>query len=215
MLSVESITVTPAMENCYAVFNEAGEALIIDPGGETQRIINWVEENKWQVKAVLLTHAHSDHIGALDDIRNTYQVEAYIHPIEQPFLLDPQLNLSANTSGGVVQCQPAEHEWQTMGHHQVAGFEFEVAHLPGHSPGHVVYLFKQEGFAIVGDTLFAGTIGRTDFPDGSLVHLLSGINDHLLSLPDWTIIYPGHGASTNIGIEKASNPFIIGYRQYM
>lgn len=210
MLKVESLVVSNAQENTYVIYNEAKEALIIDPGDEAHRIIEWVKRNGWKLQAVLITHAHPDHVMAVDPIREEFGIEAYIHPIEKDMFIHPMQLFAPNTG---VENRPADHYWQEMGKHKVGSFEFEVAFLPGHSPGHVVYIFPEDELVISGDTLFAGSIGRTDFPGGSYQVLMEGVAKELLTLPHHFTLYPGHGPKTTIAEELASNPFLDVFRQ--
>lgn len=207
MIQVHSIELPRVGENTYALVNERKEALLVDPGDQAEQIIAWISDQGWQPQAVLLTHGHLDHIGALDAIRDHYQIEAYIHHTEAEFLTNPQLNLSAYMGPKVIQ-RPAENLWQTTGAKQVAGFEFEIRHVPGHSPGSVIYIFAEDRFVISGDTVFRSSIGRTDFPGGSLDQLLSHIRQEILTLPGDFRLYPGHGPATDIQSEQVGNPFL-------
>ncbi|MBD3949954.1 MBL fold metallo-hydrolase [Tuanshanicoccus lijuaniae] len=209
MYQVFQKTVGIASENTYVIVNEQQQALIVDPGDEASLLIQWIESNDWQPQAVLLTHGHFDHIGALDAVRQHFGIEAYIHHIEAAFLSDPMLNLSSGLMNEAVCRQPAEHLWRETGMKRVGDFEFRIELIPGHSPGHVVYIFEPEGFVMAGDTLFNGSIGRTDFYLGSLSKLLNGIQTYLLPLADECIVYPGHGAATTIGNERLTNPFLV------
>lgn len=210
MLKVYYQTVGIASENTYAIVNELGQALVIDPGSNASQLVQWIQENNWQPQAILLTHTHFDHIGALDEVRNAFNIEVYVHENEAEYLSNPALNLSMGMGIHQVIAQPAEHLWQPqdMKENQVGAFSFRIAFIPGHSPGHVVYIFENDGFVIAGDTLFKESIGRTDFPLGNYEQLISGIKLHLLNLPDQTIIYPGHGPSTTIKYEKRFNGFL-------
>jgi len=209
MLEVFYQTVGIASENTYVVVNEKKEALIIDPGAGAPMLIHWIKSHHWQPQAILLTHCHFDHIESVDELRDAFGIEAYVHHIEADYLSDPNLNLSANMPVQPVAARPAEHVWQAedMKEQQVGSFHFRVAHIPGHSPGHVVYIFENQKFVIAGDTLFQGSIGRTDLYLGDYHHLINGIKTHLYSLPDDTTIYPGHGQSTTIKFEKRFNPY--------
>lgn len=209
MYEVFCQTVGVANENTYSIVSPQKNALIIDPGAEANKLIKWIKENKWNPCAILLTHCHFDHIGALDEMRSEFNISAYVHPIESTWISNAQLNLSAYMASPVEQ-SPAEHTWDTMGEMTLFDFSFRIEHVPGHSPGHVVYIFENAGFVVAGDTLFRQSVGRTDLPLGNHQQLLSGIKQKLLTLPNQTIVYPGHGDSTTIQDEKANNSFLVG-----
>lgn len=210
MLEVHHQVVGVASENTYVVVNEQKEALVIDPGAEPSMLIHWIKSHHWKPQAVLLTHCHFDHIESVDQIRDEFGIEAYVHHIEKDYLTNPNLNLSVGMGVPDVSARPAEHLWldEDMKQQQIGRFTFRIAHIPGHSPGHVVYIFESQGFVIAGDTLFHGSIGRTDLYLGDYHRLTSGIKNHLYTLPEETIIYPGHGQSTTIKFEKRFNPFV-------
>lgn len=210
MLSVYYQTVGLAQENTYVVVNEQNEALIFDPGGEADLLIAWIEENQWQPQAILLTHCHFDHIGAVDKVRERFDINVYVHEIEADYLSSPELNLSYGMLGRSVNQRPADVQWTQadMTTFKLNRFDLTIRHLPGHSPGHVVFIFDKEGFVIAGDTLFERSVGRTDLPGGSFEQLMQGIKTELLALPEETIIYPGHGSPTTIKAEKRFNPFL-------
>lgn len=207
MLHVEKKTVGVAQENTYCVVNETGKCLIIDPGAQGPALVDWIQSNGWQPQAVLLTHAHFDHIGALDHVRQAFGIPAFVHPIEKDWLLYPELNLSAGLVGRDVRAQACEFEWESLGNKKVGEFEFEIRFVPGHSPGHVAYIFAQDRFTISGDALFYGSIGRTDLPGGNHTQLLEAIQTQLFTLPDDYKVYAGHGMATTIGFEKDNNPY--------
>lgn len=214
LLKVEMMTVGPIQENTYVVINEAtNEALIVDPGEESERLVQWIKGNNWQPVAVLLTHCHSDHIGALDAVRAAFNIEAYVHEIERDFITDPNLNLSALQPFPNLSQRPAEHHWTEMGKKTIGPFEFEVRHVPGHSPGHVVYIFRDDAFVVVGDAVFNGSIGRTDLPGGNLSTLMQGIAQYIVTLPGHFLLYPGHGEKTTIQNEILYNPYFEAFRQ--
>lgn len=216
MLEIYGMTLGPIQENGYILVDQASrQALIFDPGDEAERLITWIREQELEPLAILLTHTHSDHIGALDEVRDAFGIDVYVHENEASWLGDPQKNLSAIQPFGLMSMREAEHTWTAaeMGAQTIGPFNFKLAHVPGHSPGHVVYIFEDAQIAIVGDTVFQGSIGRTDLPGGDYTTLMGAIARELLVLPDEYQLFPGHGASTTIGAEKASNPFFDVFRR--
>ena len=212
MLTVHHLTVGAVRENTYAVVDEQKNALIIDPGAQAKRLIHWIETNEWRPQAILLTHAHYDHIGAVDAVRERFGVEVYAHPIEAEIMTKPELNLSSYTPER-LEVAMAEHQFQEMGEQQVGDFHFRVVFVPGHSPGHVAYIFDEDQFVINGDTIMEGTIGRTDLYKGSYVQLMQSIGRELVPLPAEYRLYPGHGNDFTIGEAIATNPYFEVFRQ--
>lgn len=196
------VTTGPAEENCYFIYNEEN-LLIVDPGNDAHLIKQFITESGRKPQAILLTHTHYDHIGALEEIRQTYQIPVYVSPAEQAWLKDPQLNLSG---AGNIICQEAEHEFE-LTDYTLGGMTFNVVATPGHSPGGVSFIFPSDRFVVTGDALFGGSIGRTDLPQGNHEQLLASIQTELFTLPDDYEVYPGHRGPTTIGYEKAHNPF--------
>ncbi|MFC7393351.1 MBL fold metallo-hydrolase [Scopulibacillus cellulosilyticus] len=195
--------------NCYILENDNGEALIIDPGDEYEKVENFIKEKGLKPLAVLLTHAHFDHIGALDEVRLKWQVPAYLHTNESDWLGDPEKNGSAHFPiVANYQCKPAEKIINSEQDISIGSFHFQVIETPGHSPGSVSFYFKDKGVIFSGDALFYGSIGRTDLYGGDQSVLLESIHQKLLPLPEETIVAPGHGFETTIKNEKNSNPFL-------
>ncbi|WP_259407220.1 MBL fold metallo-hydrolase, partial [Bacillus safensis] len=158
--------------NAYIWKNEQGECLIFDPGGEAQKLISYVKEKQLTPLAVLLTHAHFDHIGASDEVREEWGVPLYVHENEKEWLTNAELNGSARLIGNGITVKEAEKLITSEGTLQIGSFTLEMFHTPGHSPGSVSYYSAEEGFVISGDTLFEGGIGRTDLVGGSQEVLL-------------------------------------------
>jgi len=192
-------------ENCYIV-SLNGKALIIDPGDEPSKIKDEIEELEVRPIAILLTHTHYDHIGAVEDIRQAYGIPVYVSPLEQDWLGDPQKNFSS-TKERLVKVGEAENEFVMEKIYELDGFRFKVVPTPGHSPGSVSFLFEDELVAFTGDALFKGSVGRTDLPGSEPEKLLSGIRKYLFVLPDETRIFPGHRDDSTIGHEKETNPY--------
>ncbi|WP_246945935.1 MBL fold metallo-hydrolase [Bacillus pinisoli] len=202
----------PVQTNAYIVWNEKLDCLIIDPGSEPHKIFAFVNEYKLKPVAVLLTHAHYDHIGAVDDVRNKWEIPVYIHKKEKDWLVDPLLNLSARTPfSDEIVLQKADEIITGEGDLHIGPFKMKVFETPGHSPGSVSYYFEEEQLVLSGDALFEGSIGRTDLPGGNHELLIKSIHDKLLVLPEETLVLSGHGSETTIQQEMDTNPFLNGY----
>lgn len=197
----------PIQTNGYLITNQ-GEGIIIDPGMEPEAMLEEIKDI--QVKAILLTHAHFDHIGGLNQVVEQTQAPVYIHALEREWLTDPQLNGSARWPMVTepIKYEGNIHELEEGQKLQLAGLDIEVLHTPGHSPGSVSFYLKAQDIVIAGDTLFADSVGRTDLPGGEHSQLISSIKTKLFALPDATVVYPGHGPRTTIQSEKQSNPFV-------
>lgn len=193
--------------NCYLyACMESKKAVIIDPGADGKKIYNWVSEKGFKVDYILLTHGHVDHIGAVDELRGLLgNVLVGIHKDDAEMLSDAKKNLSGFLGSKVV-LQSADILLQDGQELAIGKQQLKVISTPGHSPGCVCFLSSEGLFS--GDTLFAGSIGRTDFPGGSLNQLLKGVKEKLLILPDDTRVFPGHGEETSIGEEKRDNPYL-------
>lgn len=206
MMNIKSMSLGELGTNCYILYNK-NEALIFDPGGDHEKVVSFLEQNNLRPMAILLTHAHFDHIGAVDPLRRHYNINVYLHESEANWLEEPRLNRSlAFTREEVITDKP-EHLLQP-GKLSIGSFAFEVIHTPGHSPGSVTFIFSDEGFIISGDVLFQQGVGRTDLPGGNMGVLVNSIRNGLYELDDKTIVYPGHGQPTKIGYEKLNNPFV-------
>lgn len=194
--------------NTYFVTNEDA-LLIIDPAGESHKILDKIKSMNKPLKAILLTHAHFDHIAALDDVLDVYPVPVYMHQNEHDFLTNPAKNGSQKFQelGLPIITSQAKPQFIDEGDIQLHGFDISVLYTPGHSPGSLSYVFKD--FAVVGDTLFNNGIGRTDLYQGDLETLIDSIKDKLFELDETMPIYPGHGPSTTIENEFM-NPFLNG-----
>lgn len=207
----EQIPLGPLQTNCYLVANDQKNCLIVDPGEEGIKLIQHIEKRKLRPQAILLTHAHFDHIGAVDDLRNKFQIPVYIHKKEQDWLPNPSLNGSQFFMMGQVKVKEADFLFESEGEMTVGDFPFVALETPGHSPGSVSFYFKESGFIVAGDTLFQGSIGRTDLPGGNHEQLLKSIHDKILDLPEETLVLPGHGLTTSVSQEMDSNPFLHGF----
>ena len=195
--------------NCYVLRKnkDSKDCLVIDPGLEAGELLEFLDEQKLNPAAVLLTHGHIDHIAGVTAIRSRFpKIKVYIHNLDAGMLTEPNTNLSAMTGSAFVT-EPEDVSLQEGEIIDLATVKLLVLHTPGHTPGGISLYSKENGVAFVGDTLFAGSIGRTDFPGGSMSQLLDGVREKLFTLPEETQIYPGHGPATTIAQEKAHNPF--------
>jgi hydroxyacylglutathione hydrolase len=204
---VDSLTVGPFQENTFFVRSPGSdEVVIIDPGEEAGRLVDLIESHSWKPVAILNTHAHLDHVGAVVPLQQHYGIPFYLHPREVPILnAAPE---AARLYGVSVPEIPSAILPLSPGDDDVllAGLSFKVLFTPGHTPGHVAFVLSDR--VIAGDVLFSGSVGRTDLPGGHTETLLVSIRDQLLTLPDSFIVHCGHGPDTTIGRERASNPFL-------
>ncbi|QDU71344.1 MBL fold metallo-hydrolase [Mucisphaera calidilacus] len=193
--------------NCY-ILATGSTCWLVDVGFEPETMLDAVSERGLTPERIVLTHAHVDHIAGLEQARERFPgVPVAIHESETEFLQRPELNLSAMLAEPITCTEPEE----TLTHGQtltLGEWPFEVRHVPGHSPGGVCLYQPKSNLAIVGDTLFAGSIGRHDFPTSDGPLLLQSIREQLLTLPDETSILPGHGPASTIGTERQTNPFV-------
>jgi hydroxyacylglutathione hydrolase len=233
-LTIKTFALGPWMTNCYVIHalparpsgrsgparTSAGEGSsavgggrgcwIVDAGFNPGPMLRYIEEHHLEPKQVILTHAHLDHIAGLSEIAASFPgVEILVHSAEKDFLEDPELNLSAAMDEDQQVVAPAptgvlEHGQKLT----IADVVFEVRHTPGHSPGGISLIQMQAGVAFVGDVLFAGSVGRSDFPTSDPDVLVRSIQTQLFTLPDTTRVLPGHGPPTTIGQEKRSNPYV-------
>lgn len=211
-LRLWSVPTGPLQANATVLADESDAAYLFDPGDDADTLLELVRQRQLEVRAILLTHAHFDHIGAVQPLREALGVPVYLHPRD---LAIYQAGGQTAARYGLPFVQPADPE-HALEQDQLFVLEggsasISVRELPGHAPGHVVFVVNtQPALVIAGDTLFAGGIGRTDLPGGDERELLTGIRRELLSLPEDTVIYPGHGESTTVGAEKYGNPFLRG-----
>lgn len=193
--------------NCYLAINEeTKQTVVIDPASSSPSLMNHIEAEGLKVEAILLTHGHFDHIMGIDGFLKKYDVPVYVHEDDKEMMNDPQLNQSSTyTAGYTFSGAECIRDGQVL---HLAGNDFEVFHTPGHTPGCCCYYVRSEGVLFSGDTLFAGSVGRSDFPGSSASELIRAIRDKLLPLPDDTHVYPGHMGETVIGHERVNNPFL-------
>lgn len=205
-LKLKSFSLGPLGTNCYIVYQDK-MALIIDPGAEGEKLLDWLTEEKLEPIAILLTHAHFDHIGAVDFLRTHFDLPVYMHEAEQEWLENPTLNGSELFIGERITTTRPDY-LLNQGMFSIGPFEFEVVYTPGHSPGSISFLFQENNLIISGDVLFYQGVGRTDLAGGDFSVLQETIITKLYSLPAGVIVYPGHGPQTTIGEEKLHNPFV-------
>lgn len=207
-ISVTSLTVGSLAVNCWLLINEdTKEALVFDPGDEAEKIQSFAGKNGLKISYILLTHGHADHIGGAEELKRLTGAKIYALEEEEPMLLDGKANLSVFINRRVITAKA--DELLTDGQEvTLAGMTLKVFHTPGHTPGGCSYYCKEAGCVFSGDTLFQGSVGRSDFPGGSISQLVRSIREKLFLLPDETKVFPGHGDETTIAYEKKYNPFL-------
>ena len=210
MLHIKSFAFNPFSENTYIVFNENKNAFIIDPGDFSEvenNILNqFIVDNELKVQNILLTHAHIDHVLGLQKAFDKYKVPILMHEMEKEIL--DRNPMDANRFGFFFK--PFEGEISYLNENEIISlddYEFQILHVPGHSPGHIAFYSEAQKFIISGDVLFEGSIGRTDLYKGDAQELLKSIREKLFVLEDETKVYNGHGNPTTVGFEKSYNPF--------
>lgn len=211
MLHIKSFAFNPFSENTYVVFNDRQNAFLVDPGNfsevETESLEKFIAENKLQIKNILLTHAHIDHVLGLQWAFDKYKVPVLMHELD--FEVLERNPMSAQQFGFFLK--PFEGEIKYLNENDTVSLdedELKVLHIPGHSPGSVGFYSKSQKFAVCGDVLFEGSIGRTDLYKGDHAQLLDSIRTKLFTMDDETKIYNGHGNRTTVGFEKHYNPFL-------
>jgi hydroxyacylglutathione hydrolase len=205
---LETLTVGPFQENCY-VIGDGETGAIVDPGDEAARIALAVERTGLEIGQILVTHAHIDHVGAVGALADEYACPVLMHTEAEPML--QQLPTQAMMMGLRFAKVPAvDRHIQDGEILEVGSLKLESLYTPGHAPGHLAFYVESEGLVLSGDALFAGSVGRTDLFGGDMEVLVRSISERLLTLPDETRVYPGHGPRTTIGDERAYNPFLRG-----
>jgi glyoxylase-like metal-dependent hydrolase (beta-lactamase superfamily II) len=195
---------------CLTATDTAKDCVIIDTGLASQPLIDFLNQNNLKPLALILTHGHADHIAGVNLLRETFpEIKIAIHKNDAEMLTKASKNLSMLT-GAFFKTAPADIIIEEEGPIFFADIEFDVLHTPGHTPGGISLMCKQAQAVFVGDTLFAGSIGRTDFPGGDFNQLIDAIKQKLLTLPDKTQVYPGHGQATTIATEKQQNQYVGG-----
>ena len=206
-MDVRMFTVGQVAENCFILRRDGAErGLIVDPGEEAERILHVVAELGIGIDAILLTHTHFDHIGAVAPVARATGAPVYCPEIELPVLAD--IMSWVPPGFGPFESYEAEHSLTGGERLELAGFEIDVIHTPGHSPGHVTYSIPAEAALVSGDVLFQGSVGRVDLPGGDGPTLMKTLRSLAEGFPEETTVYPGHMGITTLGSERATNPFL-------
>lgn len=206
-MKIEQYCVGQVQTNCYFAINEqTQDMLVIDPGDSAQMLAEKIKQKGLKPKAVLLTHGHFDHAMAAEELAGIFGVKIYAHEAEKETLEQSGLNASGMLGRrDSYQADVFVKDGEVL---QLAGMDLKVLHTPGHTEGGCCFYFEEDKVLFSGDTLFCQSVGRTDFPRGSMSQLIRSIKDKLLSLPDDVKVYPGHMGVTTIGMERRGNPFI-------
>lgn len=211
MQHLKSFTFNPFMENTYVLYDDTKEAVIFDPGCyekyEQQELVDFIEEEKLNVKSLINTHCHIDHVLGNAFVKRKFGVKLYIHENDHPVLKSVSAYAPNYGFAGYEEADP-DFYIDENDKIEFGNTTLDILFVPGHAPGHVVFYHKDSGICIAGDTLFQGSIGRTDLPGGDHQTLLNAIKNVMFTLPENTKVYPGHGPMTTIGYEKENNPFV-------
>lgn len=210
MLKIQEFTFNPFQENTYVLYDDTKEAVIIDPGcyeeDEKRELVEFIESNDLKVVKLLNTHGHIDHVLGNSFVKDKFKVNLYIHKIEEPVMR--AVKAYAGNYGFPMYQEASIDGYLEEGNSITFGKQqFKILFVPGHSPGHVAFYHENEKVLIGGDVLFQNSIGRTDLPGGNFDTLINSIHEKLFTLPDDVVVYAGHGPTTTIGFEKATNPF--------
>ncbi|MEM7258185.1 MAG: MBL fold metallo-hydrolase [Pseudomonadota bacterium] len=203
------IPVTPFAQNCSLIWDpDTMKGALVDPGGDEDKLYKAVSEHQVTIEKIILTHGHLDHVGGTTAVAAHYNVPIIGPHIGDKFWLDALMQQSQMF--GFPPAQPfSPNQWLTEDDTiSVGNLTLEILHCPGHTPGHVALVERSSNKVIVGDIIFAGSIGRTDFPQGNHQQLIEAIREKLFTLPDEMTVYPGHGPTTSIGHERSTNPFV-------
>lgn len=211
MLHIKTFTFNPFEENTYLLYDETGNAVVVDPGcyerDEREELVGFLSQQKLQLREVVNTHCHIDHVLGNEFLKTTFNVPLSIHRNEIPVLKSVQAYAPSYGFGGYRASEP-DRFLEVGGTLQVGDEILDILFVPGHSPGHVVFYHEASQTCIAGDTLFQGSIGRTDLPGGDHPTLIRAITEVMFALPDATLVFPGHGPETTIGEEREYNPFV-------
>lgn len=211
MLQIIDIPVTLFQQACRVVYDSStNEGVLVDPGGEAPRIIKILQAKQIQCSQVWLTHSHLDHCGAVAELKEKLGIKLFAHHAERELrssvlFYAAMFGLSAGSMRKCPEPDVLLNGGETL---PVGSHSFEALFTPGHSPGHLCFYSREDKLLLSGDLIFAGSVGRTDLPEGSYEVLMSSIRHTILKLPDDTVVLPGHGPSTTVGEERRSNPFL-------
>lgn len=211
MIKIKKFVVNPLAENSLLLYDETGEAVFIDPGfyygEEEDEVVDFIERNNLKPLKIVNTHCHFDHIMGVEFIRNHYKIPFFAHK-DDSFWIEQVVDKGRMYGFEIQPVAPADSYISEDSSFSFGNSKLQVIHVPGHSPGHLVFYSKEDGFLVAGDVLFYGSIGRTDFPGGNHNTLITGIKTKILTLPALTKVYCGHGPETTVGFEKENNPFL-------
>ena len=202
-MKIKTLLLGSMQTNGYVVSNDTGHCFIVDPGANGKKIATFLTNQEFKLDAILLTHGHFDHLGAVDYLYERYLCPVYLHPDDFEMLSEPRLNLSVYESPFVVKAPvlPAQAKMK------IADLELTWLHLPGHCPGSSMIYLNQEGVMFAGDVLFKGSIGRFDFPNSSKYDTQNSLNE-IMSYDFDAVVYPGHGPATTLKEEQKNNPYL-------
>ncbi|MCF6434203.1 MBL fold metallo-hydrolase [Pseudoalteromonas sp. MMG022] len=210
-MQVLTVPVTPFMQNArFITCPETSKTAIVDPGGDADKLLKCIHDGQLNIECILLTHGHLDHVGAADELKKALGLEIIGPHLDEKFWFDA-LPMQSQMFGFAPKAAFYPDRW--LSHKEpvsVGKMQLEVRHCPGHTPGHVVFYHSDSSQVIVGDVLFKGSVGRTDFPKGDASQLKQSILEQLFTLPEETVVLSGHGENTTIGFEKYNNPFMSG-----
>lgn len=211
MIKVEKFVVNPLQENSYVISDETGECIFVDPGfyfdEEKEEVKQYIADNHLTPVFIANTHCHFDHMMGVEFIRSEYGIPFRAH-MDDEFWVEAAVRQGEMFGFEMLPVKKPDSSFGDGEELQFGKSSFKIIHVPGHSPGHTVFLFESDNVLIAGDVLFYGSIGRTDLPGGNYETLISGIKSKLLVLPGETKVYSGHGPETTIGMEKKINPFL-------
>jgi len=207
-MEVVKVMLGDLQTNCYSIINDKNQCVIVDPGAESEKVIELLKLRDLTLKGILITHGHFDHVGGVQGLQDYFDINTYAHVVESKMMSDGNLNLSSMFARTVVECEAnkflKDDETINLGH----DFEFKVIEVPGHT-SHSLCFLHPDGHIFTGDTLFNGSVGRTDLYDGDAKDLMVNIRKKIFSLDGHVKVYPGHGITTTIQHEVDTNPFFI------